>query len=295
MIEIDKSQLNVKDRESLTYTENLLDFANQVGLAKPLCKLVVDNECILSIWVNGEPTRYINQIKLFENGEQLGFITTGTRRLAGVKENVYGVGSFRIRKERGGQATQTKDMKVALRTVKRMLISRADDELTELIKDKVSGSISHLLYQAKNSVRWDVDNDEEIIFYIMQAYHGRKRGADTVSLPSKIVSVRDTKEHEQKCETFEAISDIELAHNAKTGYGVMLKADEGYIVYDYASNALEKYPSFYGLPVHLQEKVGIFKLLKDDEPVFKIGCKFNDGKIFYIYPNLNHIQPKTDV
>ena len=99
-------------------------------------------------------------------------------------------------------------------------------------------------------------------------------------LPSTIVSVKDAKEHGGACETFEAISGLELALNAKTGYGVMLKADGGYVVYDYALNALEKYSSFYGLPVHIQEKVGVFKLLKDDEPVLKMGCKFEEEKMF---------------
>lgn len=288
MVDIDKSQLNVNDRDTIPYSDNLLDFAYQVGLAKPLSKLVVDPSCIDTIWKNGESTKYIRNIKIFENGEELGFITTGTRHLAGNREQVYGVGSFRIIKERGGSATLTKDIKVALRTVKRMLISRADDELIELIKNKVEMNIRNIMYHSKNHIRWAVDIDEEIIFYVMQAYHARKRGADTVMLPSSIVSVKDTKEHEVACEIFEAISDLELAHNAKTGYGVMLKADGGYVVYDYALNALEKYPSFYGLPVHIQEKVGIFKLLKDDEPVLKMGCKFEQEKMFYIYP-------KTDV
>lgn len=287
MVNIDKSQLNVKHRDTLPYSDNLLDFAYQVALAKPLCKLVVDETCIDNIWKDGKPEGALYRIKIFENGEELGFISTGTRYLAGNKEQVYGVGSFRIRKERGGSATLTKDIKVALRTVKRMLTSRADNELTDLIKNSVENGVRHIVYHAKNNLKWDVDSEEEILFYAMQAYHAKKRGEDKVTLPSKLISVKDEKEHQRKCEEFEASSTLELAHHAKTGYGVMLNADGGYVVYDYALGALEKYPSFYGLPIYLQEKLGIFKLLNTDEPIMKVGCKF-DGGMFYIYP-------KTDV
>jgi hypothetical protein len=287
MVNIDKSQLNVKHRDTLPYGDNLLDFAYQVALAKPLCKLVVDETCVDNIWKAGEATSVLYRIKIYENGEELGFISTGIRYLAGNKEEVYGVGSFRIRKERGGSATLTKDIKVALRTVKRMLTSRVDNELADLIKTSVENGVRHIMYHAKNNLKWDIDAEEEILFYAMQAYHAKKRGDDKVTLPSKLVSVKDEKIHQRKCEEFEASSTLELAHHAKTGYGVMLNADEGYVVYDYALGALEKYPSFYGLPIYLQEKLGIFKLLNVDEPVMKVGCKFDEG-MFYIYP-------KTDV
>ena len=287
MVNIDKSQLNVKHRDTLPYGDNLLDFAYQVALAKPLCKLVVDETCVDNIWKAGEATSVLYRIKIYENGEELGFISTGIRYLAGNKEEVYGVGSFRIRKERGGSATLTKDIKVALRTVKRMLTSRVDNELADLIKTSVENGVRHIMYHAKNNLKWDIDAEEEILFYAMQAYHAKKRGDDKVTLPSKLVSVKDEKIHQRKCEEFEASSTLELAYHAKTGYGVMLNADEGYVVYDYALGALEKYPSFYGLPIYLQEKLGIFKLLNVDEPVMKVGCKF-DGGMFYIYP-------KTDV
>jgi len=287
MVNIDKSQLNVKHRDTLPYGNNLLDFAYQVALAKPLCKLVVDENCLDNVWKDGKAESVIYRIKIYENGEELGFISTGTRYLAGNKEEVYGVGSFRIRKERGGSATLTKDIKVALRTVKRMLVSRVDNELVDLIKNKVESNIRQIMYHTRNNLRWDIDSEEEVIFYAMQAYHAKKRGEDRVSLPSKLVSVKDEKIHQRKCEEFEASSSLELAHHAVTGYGVMLNADGGYVVYDYALGALEKYPSFYGLPIHLQEKLGIFKLLNVDEPVMKVGCKFDEG-MFYIYP-------KTDV
>jgi len=287
MVNIDKSQLNVKHRDTLPYSNNLLDFAYQVALAKPLCKLVVDENCLDNVWKEGKAESVIYRIKIYENGEELGFISTGTRYLAGNKEEVYGVGSFRIRKERGGSATLTKDIKVALRTVKRMLVSRVDNELVDLIKNKVESNIRQIMYHTRNNLRWDIDSEEEVIFYAMQAYHAKKRGEDRVSLPSKLVSVKDEKIHQRKCEEFEASSSLELAHHAVTGYGVMLNADGGYVVYDYALGALEKYPSFYGLPIHLQEKLGIFKLLNVDEPVMKVGCKFDEG-MFYIYP-------KTDV
>jgi hypothetical protein len=244
---------------------------------------VVDETCLDNVWKDGKAESVIYRIKIYENGEELGFVSTGTRYLAGNKEEVYGVGSFRIRKERGGSATMTKDIKVALRTVKRMLVSRVDNELVDLIKNKVESNIRQIMYHTRNNLRWDIDSEEEVIFYAMQAYHAKKRGEDRVSLPSKLVSVKDEKGHQRKCEEFEASSSLELAHHAKTGYGVMLNADGGYVVYDYALGALEKYPSFYGLPIYLQEKLGIFKLLNVDEPVMNVGCKFDEG-MFYIYP-----------
>jgi hypothetical protein len=287
MVNIDKSQLNVKHRDTLPYGNNLLDFAYQVALAKPLCKLVVDETCLDNVWKDGKAESVIYRIKIYENGEELGFISTGTRYLAGNKEEVYGVGSFRIRKERGGSATLTKDIKVALRTIKRMLTSRADNELVDLIKNKIDSNVRQIVYHSKTALKWEIDSEEEILFYAMQAYYAKKRGEDKVTLPAKLISVKDEKGHQRKCEEFEASSNLELAHHAVTGYGVMLNAEEGYVVYDYALGALEKYPSFYGLPIYLQEKLGIFKLLNVDEPVMKVGCKFDEG-MFYIYP-------KTDV
>lgn len=287
MVNIDKSQLNVNDRDSVPYSDNLLDFAYQVALAKPLCNLVVNESCIDTTWRAGEPSKVIHMIKVFQEGEELGYITTGIRYLAGNKEQIYGVGSFRIHKDRGGSTTTTKNIKVALRTIKRMFVSRADDELVDLIKNKVESNVRQIMYHTRNNLRWELDAEEEVIFYAMQAYYAKKRGEDRVSLPSKLVSVKDEKVHQRKCEEFEASSSLELAHHAKTGYGVMVNADGRYVVYDYALGALEKYPSFYGLPIYLQEKLGIFKLLNVDEPVIKVGCKFDEG-MFYIYP-------KTDV
>jgi hypothetical protein len=62
------------------------------------------------------------RVKVYQDGEHLGALHSTTRYSRDVgNEKVYGIESFRIRKERGNSddTAYSKDMKVALRTVKK--------------------------------------------------------------------------------------------------------------------------------------------------------------------------------
>lgn len=287
MVEVNKLELSDNKRH-LPYAEKLEEFLNLVALAKPLCSFAVDNNCLRSTWVgnnNGESNyvETISLIKVYEDGEAIGSISVDNRYRAGGKEQVYGVESFRIRKERGDRnTTYVKDIKVAMRNVKKFFTGRQDDELKALITNRVTEGMGHVLHMAINGVTWSIDSREVAYNYAMQAYHAHKKNESSVPMPVRIPNVRDHEDLFSKCEGAMQAQQLDDHYKGKNGYGIQTRKDNSIVVYSYTADKVSKYRTFEDLPTHIQDKLAMFKVLDESEPYADFGVKFNDG--FYYIP-----------
>jgi hypothetical protein len=286
MVNVNKLELSDNKRH-LPYGNNLEEFLNLVALAKPLCTFAVDNECVRSEWVrntdNGsEYMEVLNTIKVYEDGEAIGSISVARRYRAGGKEDVYGVESFRIHKERGNRnTTYVKDIKVAMRNVKKFFTGRQDNEVKELITHNVKRGMEAVMHSAIQSINWSVDAREIAFDYIMRAYHERKQGNTTVAMPVKIPTVKDQETLFSKCDDVIQAKTLDDHYKGNNGYGVQMRIDNSIVTYSYASDKITKYRSFDDVPPNIQEKLAMFKVLEKDEPYADFGVKFADG-FFYI-------------
>ena len=285
MVNVDKVGLNANKR-NLPYRRNLEEFLNLVAIAKPLCNFVVDGSCTLNEWVRNvdgtaEYEESINCIKVFEDGEAIGSISTSTRYRGGSKEDVYGVESFRIFKERGDRnTTYVKDIKVAMRNVKKTFVARLDGELVELIKSKVSEYMRVLLNQTASAVTWSMDSRQVGYDLAIAMYEAHKCGKSVASVPLKQASA-NMEDVFKKCAEVEQANKLHDHYRGNNGYGVMLKKDNSIVVYSLAADKLTKYPGFDELPINIQEKLGMFKVLERGEAYEIFGIQFDD-ELFFI-------------
>ena len=291
MITYDDSTWTVDQRGKLDLTPRLKDFAMQVYFAKPMINFVVTKECLThsrktdnSLDTN---THVIDCLHVYEDGERLGSISTGIRYRGGDKDEVYGVSSFRISKERGDQnLTLSKDIKVALRTAKKVLVSRANEEVSILIKKVVDSKLNSISNQCETEVRWSIDSTTEGMFYATQAYEARLRGETTLSLPVTLKSIKDMKEHNKRfAEAMDAIT-LKNAFKSNKGYGLQTLSNGSIYALDFSNGALKRYKEFDELPLDIQNKYGMAKVLKEDEPASNIGVwfKYDDTHYMYIAP-----------
>jgi len=288
MIKYDDSSLNVEKRGKLPLYEGLEDFAHQVSLAKPMINFVVDHKCVGNRFVkkdkfsDGQSKEFITGFVVYENGEELGAIGTEHRYRGGDKDLVYEVESFRIDKSRGSvNLKQSKDIKVALRIAKKMLVARAEDESKTLLIDTVKVNIATLHNSAWNAVRWTINTNDESFIYAMTAYKARLRGETSVPMPAKLHTVADFKTHDEACALAEDITHIKNLFSADRGYCVQVLANDSFIVYSLADKSIKKYSDFYDLPENIQGKYAMFKVLKVGEAVPTVGIKIN-GEFAYV-------------
>ena len=285
MVNVDKLGLNANKRH-LPYRKNLEEFLNLVALAKPLCNFVVDSSCTLNEWVRSidgtsEYEESINTIKVFEDGEAIGSISTATRYRGGSKVEVYGVESFRIYKERGDRnTTYAKDLKVAMRHVKKTFIARLDGEVVELIKSKTAEYMRILLNQTSSAVTWSMDSRQVGYDLAIAMYNAHKRGEPVASVPLKLASA-NMEDVFKKCAEVEQATKLHDHYRGNNGYGVMLKKDNSVVVYSLAADKLTKYSGFDELPINIQEKLAMFKVLDRGEAYENFGIQFDD-ELFFI-------------
>jgi hypothetical protein len=287
MITIDRSKLNAEIR-NLPINPKLEDFVLKVALAKPLCEFSFGEHSKRTHYdyTTTPATRFeeLYRVEVHQAGEKLGGLFMGERYVEGKKEEVYGVDSFRIQKERGRtDATQTKDIKVALRNAKKSFVSRADDELRDLIKTSVSDWMNGVENSARSSVTYTMDTQAEAFNVAMRAYEARVVGVQTFTAPSMPVTVRShrTKEHEKECENYVAGKFLNEQLKAGHGYGVSIYVNGGLAVLNFADLSINKFKSTELLPLDIQSKLAMFKVIGVEEPYAHLGCKFQ-GEMYYI-------------
>lgn len=285
MINIDRSKLNAEVR-NLPINAKLEDFVLKVALAKPLCEFSFGEHCVRTNYdyTTTPTTKFpeLYRVEVYQDGEKLGGLFIGERYVEGKKEEVYGVESFRIQKERGRQdATQTKDIKVAMRNAKKSFISRADDELRDLIKNGVTHAVSSMSNALRNAVVYTMDSSAEALNTAMLAYEARKKGEATYTASSSPVSVRRTKEHEKNCEDYIAASFLNEQIKSGHGYGISTYINGSLAVLNFADMGVKKFKSVELLPLDIQSKLAMFKVIVAGEPYAHLGCKFQ-GDMYYI-------------
>jgi hypothetical protein len=298
MITIDRSAINAEKRES-PLVEGLEEFAHEVSMLKPLCNFKADDDCLKTEYSyedqtdeNGKTsmkqtrTTKVYKIKVFQEGEELGAVSMSERYHREKKEIVYGLHSFRINKERGNRdATLTKNLKVALRTAKKVLVNRQDEELRQLLDTKVNMSLNSLVGSARSYTLYSVDTNTEVFNLAMLAYQARLRGEATVTLPSTPITLNSPtklKDHHEYCEKFTTSSFLYEQFKSKLGYAVKTQPDGSMVVLNKADDSVKKYASFDRLPVDVQGKLAMFKVLNVDEPYAHLGCKFNEDIIYIV-------------
>lgn len=274
IIKIDRSNLSTKNKD-LELSPKLEQFLAQVQLVRPLFSFVACSDDGLYIettythkedGANFEEKIVLRGVKVFEDGEELG-------SLFGQKDT-FEVKSFRINKMRGDEnTTSTCNIKVAIRKVKKLFVGRADEELINDIRNRVSTKITNLHGENHNEVRWSFDDDGEGINYALLAHLARCKGEDTITLTSMPTSIKDQKKHTNACANYYESKELQDLLNNDKGYGATLRPDGAYVIYNYAAKTLARYKDFTDMPIDFQTKLGVFKLLQSDE-ICSFGVMF---------------------
>lgn len=292
MINIDRSKLNAEFR-NLPINAKLEELVLKVSLAKPLCEFSFGEHSKRTHYdyTTTPTTRFeeLHRAEVFQDGERLGALFIGERYVDGKREDVYGVESFRIQKERGRcDATQTKDIKVALRNAKKSFVSRADDELRDLIKTNVSGGLNNMWNSLRNAIVYTMDASAEALNMAMLAYEARKKGEATYTAPSTPASVtRQIKHHDLSCEHFTVVSFLQDQLKGGHGHGVAMYANGSLAVLNFADQSVNKFKSVELLPVDIQSKLAMFKVIQVGEPYAHLGCKLQNEMYYIVAGDMN--------
>jgi hypothetical protein len=291
-VHVNKEALTA-EQKTYPYRENLEQLIAEVSKVKPLIEFMCDKDCTTRDWNkdkaaenNGQGgyDHYIYKVKVFQDGEELGALTSTTRYRRNIgSEFVYGIESFRINKERGrSDTTYSKDLKVALRTAKKTLVVRATDEMYTHIFNNVREKLNNLLSNTRNAVRYALDANDEAMAYAKAAYHAHKQGKTTVEMPVKLSSVRDYDAYINKCTELDCVTNIWDAFQAKEGYTVKVLEDGKLISVNLADGVITKYDNIDAMPTEMANKFVMFKVLKVDEPFEHLGVMFENNFFFIV-------------
>ena len=282
MVNIDKSQFPQKYKDAVMHPM-LSNFVCEVALIKPTADFYVDENCTRVRWRSkddGSTEQYneIDMVKVRQDGEQIGHLSIKSEYRNGASVDVYGVGSFRINKSRGKQdETTTKDLKVALRNVKKLMVGRDYTEIADLIKKTVTDGVRSIVAHAQQRMCWGISNDKLSLAYSLLAYEARHSGADKVILPADVKEfVRSVKDHDKEVAKYLEANALQDMINNKQGYGLSLYSTGSCALYDFATDSVRRLKSTDDLPEAVQSRLGMFKVLEVGDPYAQFGCKFND-------------------
>jgi len=292
MVNIDKKALTAEQR-TLEFREGLAVLVLEVAKVRPLFDFVLDKDCLTKDWnrdkamPNGGTGGYdekVYRVKVYQDGEQLGALHTTTRYARNVgNELVYGVESFRINKERGNSnTTYSKDMKVALRSVKKSMVARANNELIHHIKNNVGTGLHELYHMVMGGVRYSINMQQEAMGYAMKAYEAHLKGETEVAMPVKLVSIGDLDEHHKRMEKVMSLTKLTMMYESKTGYCMHVQPDEKIVCYSLAEDVVHKYASFDELPKDVAEKFAMFKIIPENDAYEHLGVKLKHDMFFIV-------------
>ncbi len=288
MVNIDKSQFPQKLKDAVMHPM-LSNFVCEVALIKPTADFYLDEHCTRVRWRNkddGSSEQYneIDTVKVRQDGEQIGHLSIKNEYRNGASVEVYGVGSFRINKSRGrSDETTTKDLKVALRSVKKLMVGRDYTEIAHLIKDTVVNGVRSLMTHAEQRLTWSVNSNKLIMTYSLLAYESRQSGADKVMLPADPKDyVRNVKEHYKEVSKYLEAKALQTMIDSKQGYGLSLYSTGSCALYDFATDSVRRFKSTDELPDAVQSRLGMFKVFEVDDPHAQFGCKFHQDMYFIV-------------
>lgn len=290
-VTINKEAMTAEQR-AYPLRPNLAEFVVEVARMNPLLEFMCDTHCVTRDWNNkkdngnggtGAYDHLTYKVKVLQDGEEVGALSTSTRYRRSIgAEMVYGVESFRIRKERGrDDTTYSKDLKVALRTAKKALVARATDEMFTHVVAQVKHNLDNLWSSVRNGVRYAIDMSDEAMVYAQAAYKAHKEGKSVVELPVKLKSVRDYDEYLRRCEQLDCVGKLHASFANHEGYAVKVLEDGKIVSVNLETHVVDKYQDIDSLPSDMANKFVMFKVINDQEPYEHLGVKFEHG-FFYI-------------
>jgi hypothetical protein len=289
-VTINKEALSVEQR-AYPMRKNLAEFVVEVARMNPLLEFMCDSGSTTRDWNSnlanpnggtGAYEHYIYKVKVLQDGEEVGALSTSTRYRRSVgSELVYGVESFRISRERGrGDITYSKDLKVALRIAKKALVARATDEMFNHVYAQVKNNLDTLWSSMRNGVRYSIDMSEEAMIYAQAAYSAHKEGKTTVELPVKLKSVRDYDEYLRRCEQLSCVGKLHANFANREGYAVKVLEDGKIVAVNLENNSVTKYQDIDSMPSDMANKFAMFKVINEHEPYEHLGVKLENGFFF---------------
>jgi hypothetical protein len=283
MVHIDKKELTAEQR-TLEFREGLAELVLEVAKVRPLFDFVLDKDCITKDWEKdkGGYVEKIYRVKVYQDGENLGALHSTTRYARDVgSEQVYGIESFRINKERGNSnTTYSKDMKVALRAVKKNMVARANGELIAHIKTNVYVGLKDLYNTAMGTLRYSINMQQEAMNYALKAYEAHLEGATELTMPVKLSSVNDLDEHHRRMEKLMSLTKLSMMYESKLGYCIHVQPDEKIVCYSLAEDVVHKHASIDELPKDVAEKFAMFKIIPENDAYEHLGVKLKDNMFF---------------
>jgi hypothetical protein len=223
----------------------------------------------------------ITSVNVWQDGQHVGKIDSNFRRYSqakGANEVWFAVTSPNIKKERGANRNMkfAKDAKIAARIVIETFTKKSLAELgVSLIvdvKSRVESLHQNVLYSFNNCVNI---SKPQLIRYFADLHSGK-----SATPPQAILAQYDNPEVWRKIENMD-IADNVLTHlKSNNGYAIRIMKDET-IMFAPLSNhdATAKYASTYELPIEVQEKFTMLKLLDAGQFASDIGIKYekDDG------------------
>ena len=289
MVNIDKSQFPQKYKDAVMHPM-LANFVCEVALIKPTADFYVDEHCTRMRWRQKEGStetehyNEIDEVKVRQDGENIGHLSIRSEYRNGASVDVYGVGSFRINKSRGKQdETTTKDLKVALRNVKKLMVGRDYSEIAELIKKTVTDGVRSIVAHAQQRMCWGISNDKLSLSYALLAYEARQTGVSKVIMPAEVKEfVRNVKDHDKEVAKYLEANALKDMIDKKQGYGLSLYSTGSCALYDFATDSVRRLKSTDDLPEAVQSRLGMFKVLETGDPYSQFGCKFDQEMYFIV-------------
>lgn len=292
MVKIDRSALPQKYANAVMHPL-LMPFVCEVALIKPTCDFYVDENSTSIRWRgkdDGSSEQYeeIDTVKVRQDGEEIGHLSIVREYRSGASVDVYGVGSFRINKSRGrSDETTTKDLKVALRSVKKLMVGRDYTEIAKLIKETVTNGVRSIVGHTQQRICWGVSSDKLSLSYALLAYEARNRGMNQVVLPADVKEfVRSNKDHEKEVAKYLEANALQEMIDKKQGYGLSLYSTGSCALYDFATDSVRRYKSTDELPDNVQSRLGMFKVISKDDPHAQFGVKFDNEMYFVVSGDL---------
>jgi hypothetical protein len=286
--QLDMTNLDAKHKKA-GFRLDLDQFVDDVALLKPKAKFTVDNDCITTDYILNDKQQYdciprIYRVKVFEGGEQIGSLQTFEEYRQGKKVITYGVESFRIEKERGrSNTTSSMHKKVAIRNAKKFLVARAKDELADQIFNIVKDRLRQVEGNFENNVVWSTNQSNLARDYAIAAYHARISGSGTVTLQANSSDhVNNIKHSDEAVAKYLEAKKLHDMMQAKRGYGVQVYTDNSYAVLSLHTGEVTKYQHFEDIPTEISEKLGMFKVIGQNEPYAHLGVKLVEHVIYIV-------------
>ena len=278
---IDRSKLNKVEREA--------------GISPPLQALLDVLEVTFPLYdfqasgtthryEDGEAVYTVSDVNVILNGEVLGSVGETGRYRDGKYQMCTYIRSHRISKSRGTHDCKlSKDIKVLAREAKKVFVSKSNSELIDQLKDTIQRHVRNVENSYQNEIIWNVNISGIGFEYLTNQYIALSNWQEnlivsidkslfTPELKTKYSKYLESKKLNDKC-----------AHDI--GYAVLTLLDGSFVVYDMKENHISKVKDISLMPIHMQNKLSVLKILGDAEIVSNMGMWFkheNEQRLYYL-------------